>query len=158
MPGRYGMIALLARRLLILTVSSPYEYKSKAPDGTFDPLDFYFNTLYKPSVKPTSSSYKPSDAFAWPQSNDVYWKDNLKKRFCIIDLDNRPLNGRHQIFGQDILSWEHGREVHGLSAGILNHWIYSMCSIQSHISNVVVLPLTHHFRQNSWLQVLLCSN
>lgn len=121
-----------------LTLFSPYEYKAKAPDGAFDSLDFYFNHLYKPSVKPASTSYKPSDAFAWPLSKNVYWKDDLKERLCIIDLDNRPLNGRHQIFGHDILSWEHGQEVHGLSLGVLNHWIYCTCPSQQLVRNAIM--------------------
>lgn len=87
-------------------------------------MDFYFKQLFPPSVSPTAAKYTPSDAFTWDQNNNTLWPESLGEDLCIIDLDNRPLNESGQVFGPDLMSWQTGADVHGLSAGILNHWIY----------------------------------
>ena len=48
----------------------------------------------------------------------------MGESLCIIDLDNRPFNESQQLFGPVAMSWDQPQDVHGLSLGILNHWLY----------------------------------
>jgi hypothetical protein len=84
----------------------------------------YFNQLQKPSVNVDAPVYRPWGAFSWPQTNKTFWSKPLAQQMCIIDLDNRTFNQSGQIFGPDAMSWKDKNQVHGLSMGILNHWLY----------------------------------
>lgn len=42
-----------------------------------------------------------------------------------MDLDNRLFNESGQIWGKRPMSWDRPEQVHGLSLGILNHWLYA---------------------------------
>lgn len=48
----------------------------------------------------------------------------MGENLCIIDLDNRPFNDSGGIFGPELMSWDNAAQVHGLSTGVLNHWVY----------------------------------
>jgi len=55
----------------------------------------------------------------------------MREKLCIIDLDNRKFDEAGEVFGPDVMDWGsadgmHG--VHGLSLGLLNHYVYGMRS------------------------------
>ncbi|KND91521.1 hypothetical protein TOPH_03842 [Tolypocladium ophioglossoides CBS 100239] len=87
--------------------------------------NFYLKQLRKPSVKPDDERYHPWGAFNWSLPDNPRWKQRMGESLCIIDLDNRPFNESQQIFGPDAMTWDNALAVHGLSLGVLNHWIYA---------------------------------
>jgi hypothetical protein len=84
--------------------------------------------VHKPSITPNSSFYQPFGAFKYDLKHGVHFPEPLGHDLCIIDLDNRPFDAPNQIFGPNVMSWEKDAEkVHGLSVGVLNHWLYGTC-------------------------------
>ncbi|KAG5930900.1 hypothetical protein E4U53_002065, partial [Claviceps sorghi] len=86
--------------------------------------DFYLKHLFKPSIKPDSPNYKPRDAFEWKLTEKARWQQPMRENLCIIDLDNRKFDEAGQVFGPGILDWGNANHVHGLSLGLLNHYVY----------------------------------
>ncbi|KAH0489881.1 hypothetical protein TgHK011_001373 [Trichoderma gracile] len=75
---------------------------------------------------PDSSFRDPFGAFKYDLKHGVHFPEPLGHDLCIIDLDNRPFDAPNQIFGPNVMSWEKDAEkVHGLSVGVLNHWLYA---------------------------------
>lgn len=91
--------------------------------------DYYLKYIMGPSVGPTTPEYAPQGAFPLELPKDLpknsKWDKLIGEDLCIIDLDNRPFDKPGQIFSPDFMSWERAAEVHGLSAGVLNHWVYA---------------------------------
>ncbi|KYK58513.1 Galactosyl transferase [Drechmeria coniospora] len=87
--------------------------------------EFYLKQLRNPSIKPDDNNYQPFGAFNWTLPAPPHWKRHLGENLCIIDLDNRPFNQSQELFGPDLMTWKRATEVHGLSTGILNHWLYA---------------------------------
>ncbi|PNY23271.1 Uncharacterized protein TCAP_06788 [Tolypocladium capitatum] len=86
---------------------------------------FYLKQLRKPSIRPDDKNYRPWGAFDWTLPENPRWTQRMGESLCIIDLDDRPFNESQQIFGPDVMTWDDARNVHGLSLGILNHWLYA---------------------------------
>lgn len=86
--------------------------------------DFFCKQLWKPSIKPASLHYRPFGAFNWTLPRPPRWDRPLGNDLCIIDLDNRSFDQPGQVFGPSLMSWKDPLGVHGLSLGILNHWLY----------------------------------
>lgn len=83
--------------------------------------------VHKPSIKPDAKFYQPFGAFKFEQKHETHFPEPLGEDLCIIDLDNRPFDVAGQVFGPTVMSWEKDAEkVHGLSVGVLNHWLYGM--------------------------------
>lgn len=79
----------------------------------------------RPSVKPSDPQYSPFGAFGWGlPDGPKRWNESLGERLCIIDLDNRPFNEPGQLWAEKPMSWDKPHEVHGLSVGVLNHWLF----------------------------------
>ncbi|KAL2671262.1 hypothetical protein Neosp_013842 [[Neocosmospora] mangrovei] len=110
--------------------------------------DYYLKYIMRPSVGPTTPTYAAFGAFPFELPADPKWTELVGEDLCIIDLDNRPFNEPGQIFSPDLMSWDRGSEVHGLSAGVLNHWVYS----KIHGYKYYYVDITDPFedRRNSW--------
>ncbi|RCI13386.1 hypothetical protein L249_1229 [Ophiocordyceps polyrhachis-furcata BCC 54312] len=111
--------------------SSPFS-ASSAPIPASHPVvsqpdlrKLFLEQLWPPSVAPTSQHYRPFGAYNWSLPSPPAWRDSLGEDLCIIDLDNRPFDQPGQIFGPEVMSWDDALGVHGLSLGILNHWLYA---------------------------------
>ncbi|PHH69162.1 hypothetical protein CDD80_6973 [Ophiocordyceps camponoti-rufipedis] len=89
------------------------------------PPRLFLEQLWQPSVAPTSKHYRPFGAYNWSLPGPPLWRQSLGEDLCIIDLDNRAFDRPGQIFGPDDMTWDKPLGVHGLSVGILNHWIYA---------------------------------
>ena len=89
---------------------------------------YYLDEMYKPSVAPDAPAYNLHGAVPWEldQGVEPYWREPLGEKLCIIDLDNRPFDEEGQIFGPQVMDWNNATFVHGLSAGVLNHYIYGL--------------------------------
>jgi hypothetical protein len=89
----------------------------------------YMEEIWKPSVKPTTRRYKPWGAFDWhlpdPAEQAPRWTESMGERLCIIDLDNRAWDGPNQLWANKVMNWDDEDHVHGLSLGVLNHWLYA---------------------------------
>jgi len=86
----------------------------------------YLKDIYSPSIKPDSKKYKPWGAFEWELPGEAFYKESLGEDLCIIDLDSRGFLEPGQVFhGDQLMSWDHADKLHGLSTGILNHWVYA---------------------------------
>ncbi|EQK97763.1 hypothetical protein G6O67_004827 [Ophiocordyceps sinensis] len=90
-----------------------------------DLRDFFYHQLWKPSIHPASLTYSPFGAYNWTLPRPPRWNRPLGNDLCIIDLDNRPFDQPGQVFGPDVMSWDDSLGVHGLSLGIINHWLYA---------------------------------
>ncbi|KAL6852580.1 hypothetical protein ACO1O0_007126 [Amphichorda felina] len=100
---------------------------SKSP-STFTNDDLratFLETVYKPSVKVDAKKFQLYGAFDFELPGKPSFKKSLGENLCIIDLDNRPFNESGGIFGPDLMSWDRAAQVHGLSTGVLNHWVYA---------------------------------
>ncbi|PHH89619.1 hypothetical protein CDD83_5661 [Cordyceps sp. RAO-2017] len=86
---------------------------------------FFFEQLWRPSVEPTALHYRPFGAYNWKLPRPPQWNRPLGNDLCIIDLDTRPFDRPGQIFGPEFMTWDNPLGVHGLSLGILNHWLYA---------------------------------
>ncbi|KAK4089010.1 hypothetical protein Purlil1_6443 [Purpureocillium lilacinum] len=105
--------------------SPPPFSESTASEHAAELRKFYLKQLRKPSVKPDEPKYKPWGAFDWTLPANPRWKQRMGESLCIIDLDNRPFNESGELFGPEPMSWADPPKVHGISLGILNHWLYA---------------------------------
>lgn len=80
--------------------------------------------MYKPAITPDQEVFKPHNAFEWKLPEKAHWQQPMRENLCIIDLDNRPFNESGQVFGPDVMDWDNPTGVHGLSVGLLNHYVY----------------------------------
>ncbi|KJZ77135.1 hypothetical protein HIM_03456 [Hirsutella minnesotensis 3608] len=87
--------------------------------------NFFYQQLWKPSIVPSALHYRPFGAYNWTLTHPPVWNDPLGNDLCIIDLDNRPFSLPGQIFGPTPMTWDDAVDIHGLSLGILNHWLYA---------------------------------
>lgn len=90
---------------------------------------FFLEHIHKPSIAVDAKTYKPHGAFSWdlpdlPEEAQAMWTKPMGENLCIIDLDNRPFDEPNMIFGPDTMTWDNKDQIHGLSLGVLNHWIY----------------------------------
>ncbi|CEI67368.1 hypothetical protein FVEN_g5748 [Fusarium venenatum] len=110
--------------------------------------DYYFNYIMKSKVKPTDKKYAPFGAFPMELPGEAKWTSMVGEELCIIDLDNRPFNEPGQIFSEGLMSWDRADEAHGLSLGVLNHWLYA----KNHGYKYYYVDITDPFedRRNSW--------
>ena len=90
--------------------------------------DFYMKEVFKPEITVDNETYSVWGAFEHKLPRKPWWKKPLGENLCIIDLDNRPFRKDNEIFGSHPMSWKDSRSVHGLSLGVLNHWLYGMCN------------------------------
>jgi hypothetical protein len=92
-----------------------------------DVLKFYFDRMVKAQDVVHSRKYTAWGGVDYeiPEDKPLRWKEPSKEKICIIDLDNRPFNETGEIFGPTKMSWDRPNEVHGLSMGLLNHWVYA---------------------------------
>lgn len=84
----------------------------------------FLEQIFKPSVKVDEPKYRLFDAFEWELPENPGWKRPLGENFCIIDMDNRGFAEPGQIFSPTPMSWSDSADIHGLSLGVLNHWLY----------------------------------
>ncbi|KAL6898601.1 putative subunit of Golgi mannosyltransferase complex [Trichoderma evansii] len=97
--------------------------KPVKPETSF--RDVWFE-VHKPSIKPDAKFYQPFGAFKFEQVHETHFPEPMGEDLCIIDLDNRPFDVAGQVFGPTVMSWDTDAEkVHGLSVGVLNHWLYA---------------------------------
>ncbi|KAG6208314.1 hypothetical protein E4U50_003386 [Claviceps purpurea] len=87
--------------------------------------EFYLTNMFKPSVAPDSPTFKPRDAFEWNLTEKARWQQPMRENLCIIDLDNRKFDEAGQVFGPAAMDWGSAHGVHGLSLGLLNHYVYA---------------------------------
>ncbi|KAG6021904.1 hypothetical protein E4U41_002366 [Claviceps citrina] len=109
--------------------------------------NFYLKQLYKPSITPDSPNFKPRDAFEWNLTEKAHWQQPMRENLCIIDLDNRKFNKSGQIYGPDVMDWDSPSGVHGLSLGLLNHYIYARIHGYKYYYIDIVNPVD---RRASW--------
>lgn len=86
----------------------------------------FIDNIYKSDIKVDQEKYRLFGAFDWELPKKVSFKKPLGENLCIIDLDNRPFDAPGGIFGPELMSWDDADKVHGLSTGVLNHWLYGM--------------------------------
>lgn len=86
---------------------------------------FFLKNLHKPVVSPADTTFKPYDAFEWQLPEKAHWQQPMGENLCIIDLDNRQFNQSGELYGPDVMSWDSPKGVHGLSLGLLNHYVYA---------------------------------
>lgn len=89
--------------------------------------DFYLKEMFGPEVSVDNETYSAWGAFEHKLPGKARWTKPLGENLCIIDLDNRPFRKDNEIFGSHPMSWDGPRSVHGLSLGVLNHWLYGAC-------------------------------
>jgi hypothetical protein len=89
-------------------------------------LKFYFQKMINPwkNVEGTYKAWGGINYEMKPES-ETLWTGLQRDKICIIDLDNRPFNESGEVFGPEVMSWDRPDQVHGLSLGLLNHWIYA---------------------------------
>ncbi|EEY19252.1 conserved hypothetical protein [Verticillium alfalfae VaMs.102] len=107
---------------------SPGSFRSTPEhhDSWDDMRKFFLEEVAKPSIELDAKVYKPYGAFEWklPADKPARWTKPLGRNLCIFDLDNRPFEEDGMIFGQQPLSWNNATAIHGLSLGVLQHWLY----------------------------------
>ncbi|EFY99392.1 galactosyl transferase GMA12/MNN10 family protein (glycosyl transferase family 34) [Metarhizium robertsii] len=97
-----------------------------AATSTDDELrQFFLKQMYKPALTPDEPFFKPYNAFEWRLPEAAHWQQPMGENLCIIDLDNRLFNESGQVFGPDVMDWDSPKGVHGLSLGLLNHYVYA---------------------------------
>lgn len=86
---------------------------------------FYIENIRRPNTRIDQKTWTEYGAFGFDlPKGSPKWTQPLGEKLCIIDLDNRKFDGPGEIFGPDRMSWDDPLKVHGLSVGILNHWLY----------------------------------
>ena len=101
--------------------------------------------LFKPSVTVDSPVFRPFGAFGFELKSPAKWTKPMGERLCIIDLDNRPFDKANQIFGPKVMSWDNADELHGLSLGVLNHWLYGMLVLRQFVDPMLSRLKPSHF-------------
>ncbi|KAF4977917.1 hypothetical protein FZEAL_5622 [Fusarium zealandicum] len=125
--------------------SSKSENDSKAPTNL---VDDYLNYMMKPSVEPTSPVYSIYGAFNYDLPANPKWTESIGEDLCIIDLDNRPFDEPGQIFSPNGMTWARREEPHGLSLGIMNHYVYA--KIHGYKYYYIDITQPYEDRRNSW--------
>ncbi|KAK5989426.1 hypothetical protein PT974_10945 [Cladobotryum mycophilum] len=105
--------------------NSPSTQAPKAKSAEAQLRSTWFDHLHKPSIKPDAPFYQPYGAFKWDLKSEPKFPEPMGEELCIIDLDNRPFDAPDQIFGPHVMSWKNASQIHGLSMGVLNHWLYA---------------------------------
>ncbi|CZT22062.1 uncharacterized protein RCC_07932 [Ramularia collo-cygni] len=87
----------------------------------------YLKHIARPSIPVAQPRVTLFGAQTWelPPLWEPQWKAGQRDGLCIMDLDNRLFNESGQIWGKKPMSWDRPEQVHGLSLGILNHWLYA---------------------------------
>lgn len=110
---------------------SGLEHKPTVPAAEIEDEEalrqWYLKHVMKPSIGVDQSPWSDFGAFNYDLPEKKLWKKPLGDNFCIIDIDNRPWDKEGELWNATHMSWDKGRreKVHGLSLGILNHWLYS---------------------------------
>jgi hypothetical protein len=88
---------------------------------------WYLKHVMKPTIGVDQSPWSDFGAFDYELPEKKLWTKPLGNNFCIIDIDNRPWDKEGELWSSKLMSWDQDRrqKVHGLSLGILNHWLYS---------------------------------
>lgn len=86
--------------------------------------DFFMKAAQKSYIDVDAKKYAPHGAFGWELPSQGKWTKPMGENLCIIDLDDRPFSEPHQLFGPNVMSWDNADKLHGLSLGVLNHWLY----------------------------------
>ncbi|OAQ70940.1 Galactosyl transferase [Pochonia chlamydosporia 170] len=107
------------------TTKPPSSAKKPTASNDDELRNFFLKQMYKPALKPDQAVFKPYNAFEWKLSEKAHWQQPMRENLCIIDLDNRPFNETGQVFGPNIMDFDSPTGVHGLSLGILNHYVYA---------------------------------
>lgn len=107
--------------------AQPVSFEPDSGEAYFEQIrQIYMKEIYKPSIKVDAPIYKPYGAFQYAlEAEKIRWKEPLGEKLCIIDLDSRGFDKAGEIFGPELMSWDDGAKVHGLSLGVLNHWLYA---------------------------------
>lgn len=112
--------------------ADPEQPKAPAPAAPQTPLDdddihrqYYLEHIMKPSIGVTESPYSDFGAFDWELPSKKLWDKPIGENLCIIDIDNREWKEEGQLWSSKPMSWDQRSKVHGLSLGILNHWLYA---------------------------------
>lgn len=128
--GRYQIHPHWLRRLILdrtHLIEGPAPPLSERDGASL--ITQYLKHVARPMVQVNSSQVAlfGVSEFSWYISENTtsHWNEPSGEELCIIDLDNRPFNETGQIFANETMSWENATEVHGLSVGILNHWLYA---------------------------------
>lgn len=87
---------------------------------------FYLKEVMKPSIGVQDTPLHNFGAFEWKLPEKKLWNKKLGENFCIIDIDNRAFDEEGELWSSKPMSWDKATKVHGLSLGILNHWLYGM--------------------------------
>ena len=88
-------------------------------------LQFYIEQVRKPAPAVDAKKWTEFGAFDHELKSDPKWTKKMGENLCFIDLDNRPFDQPGELFGPEHMSWDDPHKVHGLSLGILNHWLYA---------------------------------
>lgn len=99
--------------------------KPAASESDDELRDFYLKQLHKPSIAPDAHKFKPYDAFEWNLMDRAHWQQPMRENLCVIDLDNRRFSAPGEIYGPEAMDWGSPNGVHGLSLGLLNHYVYA---------------------------------
>lgn len=108
---------------------------SQAIDFQNDLAKFFIEKVSPPSIKLDNPKYKPYGAFEYkfPEDAKKRWTKPLGKNLCIFDLDSRAFAEPGQVFGDKIMTWDKANDIHGLSLGVLQHWLFG--------SSILYFPL-----------------
>jgi hypothetical protein len=117
---------------------------------------WYIKHVMKPTIGVDQSPWSDFGAFQYELPEKKLWNKPLGKNFCIIDIDNRPWDKEGELWADKFMSWDQDRrqKVHGLSLGILNHWLYCKFDTGFAPCSVSIFSLTQT-SQDPRLQVLL---
>ncbi|KAF7195258.1 hypothetical protein HII31_03464 [Pseudocercospora fuligena] len=110
-------------------------------------LQQYMAHLVRTSTRVNSNYYSMFGVFNWTIPGISSWTEPLREQLCIIDLDDRPLDEPGQIWGNTVMNWDSPDEVHGISLGFLNHWLYAKIHGYKYYS---VHVDTYTDRHSSW--------
>lgn len=64
----------------------------------------------------------------------AHWQQPMRENLCVIDLDNRRFSAPGEIYGPEAMDWGSPNGVHGLSLGLLNHYVYGMLPLCPRLS------------------------
>lgn len=127
-----GALAILFALVTILsfpTSSDWQESKSGAQDLSLNLelenrlLEQYIAHIANP-VAIDAEQYSLFGIQKWNLTAHPRWKEPFGEQLCVVDLDSRSLDQPGQVWGNTSMTWQRPNEVHGMSLGILNHWLY----------------------------------
>jgi hypothetical protein len=88
-------------------------------------LQYFIEQIWKPTPAVDAMNWSDFGAFDYQLPPEPKWTKNMGENLCFIDLDNRPFDQPGELFGPERMTWDDPSKVHGLSLGILNHWLYA---------------------------------